>query len=37
LFALSLGADILRVHDAAETVQAVRVWQALAGCDTEAR
>jgi dihydropteroate synthase len=37
LFALSQGADILRVHDAAETVQAVRVWQALAGCDTEAR
>jgi dihydropteroate synthase len=31
LFALSQGAQILRVHDVAETVQAVRVWQALAG------
>ena len=31
LFALSQGARILRVHDVAETVQAVRVWQALAG------
>jgi dihydropteroate synthase len=31
LFALSRGAGILRVHDVAETVQAVRVWQALAG------
>jgi dihydropteroate synthase len=30
LFALSQGAQILRVHDVAETVQAVRVWQALA-------
>lgn len=30
LFALSRGAQILRVHDVAETVQAVRVWQALA-------
>jgi dihydropteroate synthase len=29
LFALSRGASILRVHDVAETVQAVRVWQAL--------
>jgi dihydropteroate synthase len=29
LFALSQGAAILRVHDVAETVQAVRVWQAL--------
>ena len=29
LFALSRGAAILRVHDVAETVQAVRVWQAL--------
>jgi dihydropteroate synthase len=29
LFALSRGARILRVHDVAETVQAVRVWQAL--------
>jgi dihydropteroate synthase len=34
LFALSQGADILRVHDVAETLQAVRVWQALTGCDT---
>ncbi len=31
LFALSRGATILRVHDVAATVQAVRVWQALAG------
>jgi dihydropteroate synthase len=29
LFALSRGARIVRVHDVAETVQAVRVWQAL--------
>ncbi len=30
LFALGQGAQILRVHDVYETVQAVRVWQALA-------
>jgi dihydropteroate synthase len=30
LFALSQGAQILRVHDVPETVQAVRVWQTLA-------
>ena len=30
LFALSHGAAILRVHDVRETVQAVRVWAALA-------
>jgi dihydropteroate synthase len=30
LFALSQGAHILRVHDVAETVQAVRVWEGLA-------
>ncbi|HEY7577348.1 MAG TPA: dihydropteroate synthase [Acetobacteraceae bacterium] len=30
LFALSRGATILRVHDVRETVQALRVWQALA-------
>jgi dihydropteroate synthase len=29
LFALARGASILRVHDVAETVQAVRVWTAL--------
>ncbi len=29
LFALSQGAMILRVHDVAETVQAIRVWHAL--------
>jgi dihydropteroate synthase len=29
LFALSRGAAILRVHDVAETIQAVRIWQAL--------
>ena len=33
LFALQEGADILRVHDVAETAQAVRIWQRLAtGC-----
>lgn len=31
LYALSQGATVLRVHDVAETVQAVRVWQRLAG------
>lgn len=31
LFALSRGASILRVHDVAATVQAVRVWQGLGG------
>ena len=31
LFALSRGASILRVHDVPGTVQALRVWQALAG------
>ncbi len=31
LFALARGAAILRVHDVTETVQAVRVWHALAG------
>lgn len=31
LHALSRGASVLRVHDVAETVQAVRVWQALQG------
>jgi dihydropteroate synthase len=30
LFAVSRGASILRVHDVAETVQALRLWQALA-------
>ncbi len=31
LFALSQGAAVLRVHDVKQTVQAVRVWHALAG------
>jgi dihydropteroate synthase len=31
LFALGQGAHVLRVHDVAETVQALRVWQALTG------
>jgi dihydropteroate synthase len=31
LFALSRGAAMLRVHDVAETVQAIRVWRALTG------
>ena len=30
LFALSRGAEILRVHNVPETVQAIRVWQSLA-------
>jgi dihydropteroate synthase len=30
LFALSQGASILRVHDVPETVQAIKIWQALA-------
>jgi dihydropteroate synthase len=30
VFALSRGASVLRVHDVAETIQALRVWQALA-------
>ena len=29
LFALSRGAAILRVHDVAETIQAIAVWQKL--------
>ena len=31
LWALQHGADILRVHDVAETAQAIRVWRGLAG------
>ena len=31
LYALSQGATVLRVHDVAATVQAVRTWQRLAG------
>jgi dihydropteroate synthase len=31
LWALQQGAEVLRVHDVAGTVQAVRVWRALAG------
>ncbi len=31
LYALSRGASILRVHDVAETVQAIRAWQAMVG------
>lgn len=34
LFALSRGASILRVHDVRETVQAIRVWQALSDSGT---
>ncbi len=30
LFAVAKGASILRVHDVAETIQALRMWQALA-------
>ncbi len=35
LFALSRGAAILRVHDVAATVEAVRVWSVLGGQATE--
>jgi dihydropteroate synthase len=31
LYAIQRGAAILRVHDVAETVQAIRVWRGLAG------
>jgi dihydropteroate synthase len=31
LFALGQGAHVLRVHDVAQTVRALRVWQALTG------
>lgn len=31
LYALARGASIVRVHEVAETVQAVRVWQGLSG------
>ena len=34
LFALSQGAAMLRVHDVAASVEAVRVWSALAGSAT---
>ena len=32
LFAVSQGASIIRVHDVAQTVQALRVWHALVAC-----
>ncbi len=35
LFAASEGASVLRVHDVAETVQAVRMWHALTACGNE--
>jgi dihydropteroate synthase len=31
LWGASMGASILRVHDVEETVQAVRVWEAING------
>ena len=34
LFAIANGASVLRVHDVRETIQAIRVWQVLANCDT---
>jgi dihydropteroate synthase len=34
LFAVERGASILRVHDVRETVQAIRVWQALSDSGT---
>jgi dihydropteroate synthase len=33
LHALAHGASILRMHDVPETVQAVRIWQALASVE----
>ncbi len=36
LWSVQAGADIIRVHDVAETVQAVKIWEAIAGesgCD----
>jgi dihydropteroate synthase len=35
LYALSQGAHILRVHDVAETVQALRVWERLVAVDDD--
>jgi dihydropteroate synthase len=35
LFALTQGAQILRVHDVADTVQAVQTWTALSAATTE--
>jgi len=35
LWSVQNGADILRVHDVAETVQAVRVWEAISDYDRE--
>ena len=35
LFAVTQGASMLRVHDVAETVQALRMWHALTACDKE--
>jgi dihydropteroate synthase len=31
LFALSRGARILRVHDVAQTISAIKVWRSFAG------
>ena len=31
LFALSKGARILRVHDVAQTISAIKVWRSFAG------
>ena len=35
MFAAGRGASILRVHDVAETAQALRLWQALTACAKE--
>lgn len=35
LYAVGQGANILRVHDVAETAQALRVWQSLAVADSK--
>jgi dihydropteroate synthase len=33
LLANEFGADMIRVHDVTETVQALKVWQAVIGAD----
>jgi dihydropteroate synthase len=35
LYAISQGANILRVHDVAETIQALRVWERLVAIDDD--
>ena len=37
LIAVQRGADIVRVHDVAATVDALQVWQAVVALEAEAR